>query len=889
MSDCDPLIDDPFLFPRRPVNRPALRRIAYRIGEYPDMVEAMLRHIDGEVALAGWTHRGADDPGIALLEGVGIVGDILGFYQERYANEAFLRTARWRESVAGLVRLTGYRLSPGLGGHATLAVELKPDAGAVVVPAGFPFKADLEAIEQSAEFQTDADLTAWPHLSKFHLYRPRSYSASIPAGAETVEVASAGTSTALAAIAALDLKKGDRILLVPAVPAWVSNSAAGFTAQEKSQILKVKEVRTVHDRTILTFDTAIDRNWALPVDAYRLGRTWRHFGHAVPPTHTRPSPATGTVTGAVTWNTAFLRHLDGNHDCANTSMAFDIPGTMIPLDQEVQDLTRGGQISVETQVLRAGVTQALTLVRSIAGLRATSASFGPQTGPSTLLTMNAPLLTHGNSAGGEADIRDYRIHEITSARIRLRPLSAPSSGAFTSGTGALAFFGTRQEVTKLVDRRLILKHEDGRWTELTCVSKAVDFPLSGSDPRMWPLSFDAPPLPFIRADCDEEAPRVTVYGNLAAASEGKAVPMLTLGNGDARAAFQTFALPKPVTHLLHPGADPAEVPELTVHVEGRAVDRVSSLFGQPGDRLVYIVRQDDDGGFHVQFGDGRTGARLPTGRGNVTASFRTGSGARGILKPGASPNAGTRIEGVAKLHLPGEVAGGADPEETGNARLAAPGRVQGLGRIVSLADYETELLNIPGVARVRAVWDILDGAPGVVLRVLLESGRESEYDQVRNAIYAFQRSRGSNRFALTVEQAVLRQVFLDLRYAFDPAVPEEDVAAAITRLLAPMDLGDADREGVFALTARRIAEPEYTSRIEGRVQAVPGVIWARVDALGKLGETPAGTLPEDLTLPNAPRVRNAQVTATAAELLQLHTAHLTLVSAPPPPGGGEIA
>ena len=73
MTACDPLIDDPFLFPCRPANRPALQRIGYRIGEYPDMVEAMLRSIDGEVALAGWTHRGADDPGIALLESLAVV------------------------------------------------------------------------------------------------------------------------------------------------------------------------------------------------------------------------------------------------------------------------------------------------------------------------------------------------------------------------------------------------------------------------------------------------------------------------------------------------------------------------------------------------------------------------------------------------------------------------------------------------------------------------------------------------------------------------------------------------------------------------------------------------------------------------------------------------
>ncbi|MBK6467785.1 MAG: hypothetical protein IPF96_13710 [Rhodobacter sp.] len=629
MTACDPLIDDPFLFPCRPANRPALQRIGYRIGEYPDMVEAMLRSIDGEVALAGWTHRGADDPGIALLESLAVVGDILTFYQERYANETFLRTAEWRESVAGLVRLMGYRLSPGLGGAARLSVELKPAAGKIVVPAGYPFKADLDGQDQSVEFQTDADLTAWPHLSAFNLFRPRSYAASVAAGTDTLEVERAGSSTALAAIASLALKKGDRILLVPDAPAWVSNPNAGFSAQDPGQVLKVKDVRTVHDRTLVTFETTIDRSWSLPLVAYRLGRTWRHFGHAAPPKHTVPTPTSGTVTGASNLTTGFVRHIYAGHACANTSMAMNLPAEVIPLDQEVQDLVPGVRIAVETRVQLGGVMQPCILVRRIAALRATAMTFGPQTGASTLVTMENGLLSHSQSTGQEADIRDFRIHEITSQRIRFRPLATVSGGGFASGTETLTFYGTRKEALTLVDRPLMLKHDDGRWVEMSCVNEATDFPWGTTDPKMWLLSFDAPPSPFQRADFDEEVPKVTVHGNLVTASQGKAVPMVTLGNGDARAVFQTFALPKPVTHLLHPGDDPAEVPELTVLVNGRAAERVSSLYGQAADRLVYVLRQDDAGGFHVQFGDGKTGARLPTGRGNVTATFRNRRGCAG--------------------------------------------------------------------------------------------------------------------------------------------------------------------------------------------------------------------------------------------------------------------
>jgi len=165
---CDPLITDDFDFPRRAANRPALPRIGYRIGRYEDFVEAMRRSIDAAVPLSAWTHREPDDHAIALLQGAAIVGDILSFYQEHYANEAYLRTAAWRESVADLVRLTGYRLAPGLGGRATFAFELR-GTQSVTIREGFPVKADLQDVADPAEFQTEAELIAYPQLGRFNL------------------------------------------------------------------------------------------------------------------------------------------------------------------------------------------------------------------------------------------------------------------------------------------------------------------------------------------------------------------------------------------------------------------------------------------------------------------------------------------------------------------------------------------------------------------------------------------------------------------------------------------------------------------------------------------------------------------------------------------------
>ena len=58
---CNPLITDPFVFPRRADNRPGLSRIAYRIGRHADFVEAMTRSIDAAKELS------ANDPKVAYV------------------------------------------------------------------------------------------------------------------------------------------------------------------------------------------------------------------------------------------------------------------------------------------------------------------------------------------------------------------------------------------------------------------------------------------------------------------------------------------------------------------------------------------------------------------------------------------------------------------------------------------------------------------------------------------------------------------------------------------------------------------------------------------------------------------------------------------------------
>jgi hypothetical protein len=80
-------------------NRPGLSAIAYRIGTYASFREAMLEAIATTPELAALGTRRDDDYSITVLDLWAAVADVLTFYQERYANEVFLRTAQRTESL----------------------------------------------------------------------------------------------------------------------------------------------------------------------------------------------------------------------------------------------------------------------------------------------------------------------------------------------------------------------------------------------------------------------------------------------------------------------------------------------------------------------------------------------------------------------------------------------------------------------------------------------------------------------------------------------------------------------------------------------------------------------------------------------------------------------
>ncbi len=115
------------LTPLATANRPGLSKLAYRAGTHATFLETMKARLSAKEhpALGGLTTRAETDLSIVLLDAWATVADVLTFYQERIANEGYLRTATERRSILELARLVGYTLRPGVAASVYLAFTLQ--------------------------------------------------------------------------------------------------------------------------------------------------------------------------------------------------------------------------------------------------------------------------------------------------------------------------------------------------------------------------------------------------------------------------------------------------------------------------------------------------------------------------------------------------------------------------------------------------------------------------------------------------------------------------------------------------------------------------------------------------------------------------------------------
>lgn len=208
--------------PLSTANRPGLNELSYRIGTHGAFFETMKARLGNMVVVAAGpdgqtfetfyplkslTTRQTSDPAIALLDGWATVGDVLTFYQERIANEGYLRTATERRSILELARLVGYKLRPGVAATVFLAYTLEDSQ---VEPVEIPVGARSQSVpgpdELPQSFETSEKVLArreWNNL-QVRLQQPQAITLDTALFIQKVHVAGINS----------NLKTGDMLLLV---------------------------------------------------------------------------------------------------------------------------------------------------------------------------------------------------------------------------------------------------------------------------------------------------------------------------------------------------------------------------------------------------------------------------------------------------------------------------------------------------------------------------------------------------------------------------------------------------------------------------------------------------------------------------------------------------
>lgn len=773
-------------------NRPGLSALAYRVGTHARFAASMQAALSQQRDLADLTARAVDDPTIALLDAWAGVLDVVSFYQERVANEGYLRTATERRSVLELARGIGYELGPGVAASTYLAFTLQTGPGApdaATIPPGTQAQSLPGQDESPQTFET-AD--ALPARAAWQAMRARQRAPFTPVRG-TPGIWLDGVDDNLSA--------GDGLLLV-------GSERDDTPGSEHWDFRRAKTVEVDRGRglTWVEFERPLGSNQPLTDPAadptvYVLRQRAALFGHNAPDWNAMPSeirerymPDTVTADNFDDWPGLTIAGISG-------------------IDEEGFS---DGPVHLDAVYPRIVPQSWLVLAQpGYAELyRVEGVAEDARTG-FTLSAKTTRVELDGEHLGEQFNdhVRDTVVFAVSEPLTRADvPLEGPVEGAGVVLAEAVEGLGEGQlvavtgtdvdtgdlaaEVATIAD----VDEEDG----LTRVTFA-----------------DALTYRYAREDADG-VEGVRLNANMAQATHGETVVAEVLGSGDASLPFQQFALAqRPLTHV---SADTASGTESTleVRVDGVRWREVGSLYGQPPDAAVYVVRLTDDGTATIRFGDGVSGARLPTGTENVTATYRHGLGLVGLVEAGQISLLMTRPLGTKSVVNPTAPTGADDPESLTDARGNAPLTVLTLDRIVSVQDFEDFAAAFAGIGKARATL-LWSGERRLVhLTIAGADGAEVADDAslYTNLVAAVDAARHVHGRVL-VDSYTPLAFSLDARLVVDAAYVAEDVRAAVEAALL-----DA-----FSFQTRAFGQGVTASEVLAVMQAVDGVVAVDLDAL----------------------------------------------------------
>ncbi|WP_181035095.1 putative baseplate assembly protein [Arthrobacter sp. B0490] len=832
--------------------------------------------------------RTNDDFAIAFLDAAAMAVDNIAFYSERISNEAYLRTATERRSLEGLARLVGYQVGPALAATLDLAFTVTSTPGTsplVPIPVHTAAQSTPDPGMAPVVVETLAEVLGNP---SWNVIRPRprkSHPVTPPAAAAGgVVVMLAGNVSPLVPGDGLLYRSGSalqfgivaevRVLtLVPNLP-----DAPGSPARTEVRVDPVStEVKgNLQDGPPGAVPAAVPAAWAWAgpsIDADDL--------------------ASELASRALSLE-QMIEALQGSAGTPGEAWIYprraSLFGSTAPLGSDLLSVT------IQEAIRKApGADNVLHqhLAGTIAALPWESATVATVTG-----TGPREVFLHGEvdvEPGSTIVLRDrsiwgaYRVESVAQEGLAAQSVSGRATRVVVDRNTGLDQFSIRRTTAFTGRRRCPLAavpapetlpldqmELDGLYLGLTSGRRIV---VSGTTAEIGSSTVaHATALSEVHHDLVARTTMVrfadylpvalrrssvTVAGNVAPASVGQSRSEV-LGSGNASIPFQRFALRQPPLTYLPEASPRGRTNTLQIWVDGIRWDEVPHMLNAGPDDRCFTVREHGATTV-VEFGDGVTGARLPTGAGNVSAVYRSGGGADGRVRSGQVSMLLTRPAGVSGVRNPVPGVGGMDAEDVTSVRANAPLRNQTIDRVVSLPDYAAFARAFSGVAKAHAVGILGLERRGVLLTVAGANGDPiGSGTPSGDALRAALGTAGDPRVLVTLVPHHHRNFRLQALVRTAPERRRRDVLAAAEQSLRIN----------FSFDRRDLGEPVAASELVATLQRVPGVVAVTITHLwalepGSMTGPPAGSPPAALT-----------ATVPSADTAFTDAAH--------PPGGAEI-
>lgn len=130
--------------------------IDYTSRDFPSIKADLLKAIPYKTP--EWTDLNESDLGVVLLDLMAHAADVLHFYLDRNANEAFLMQAITRRSVINLLQLIDYRLRSAVPASVDLTFTIPVLPGNLTIPAGTQCQTSADVTGKVVLFETVEDL-----------------------------------------------------------------------------------------------------------------------------------------------------------------------------------------------------------------------------------------------------------------------------------------------------------------------------------------------------------------------------------------------------------------------------------------------------------------------------------------------------------------------------------------------------------------------------------------------------------------------------------------------------------------------------------------------------------------------------------------------------------